>query len=251
MCAGLLPFSILFRRGRVPYPDSRTHVAIPFSINIQSSMSRCREGVVLEEIAVLNNLTVTGWSSYKSQGSVSAYKTHDRDPLFFSEGLKLVWRNGEDTVGCGDMQHCPAQYCPPTSLRHDTVGTLEEQEVVKQEDEGRKTSGDVAASSSEKGWVPAVYTSTVWVYEWPTQSSAPTVENDATQQDSQWLNQLRDSGLLDNKIAERAQNVLRRSDDETARRLLAVVRAYRVQGGDAARANGARQVARVVEDGSH
>jgi hypothetical protein len=55
---------------------------------------------------------------------MSAYKTHDRDPLFFSEGLKLVWRNGEDTVGCGDMQHCPAQYCPPRALSSDdTSGT--------------------------------------------------------------------------------------------------------------------------------
>ena len=36
---------------------------------------------------------------YKSGGSMSAYKTHERDPLFFAEGLKLVWRNGEDTVG--------------------------------------------------------------------------------------------------------------------------------------------------------
>eukprot|EP01043_Picozoa_sp_COSAG02_P044808 COSAG02_NODE_4035_length_5880_cov_26.342501_7_plen_158_part_00 len=147
------------------------------------------------------------------------------------------------------MQHCPAQYCPPTSLSgDDNLATLEKQEEEKQEDEGRKASGDVAPSSSEKGWVPAVYTSTVWVYEWPAQNSAPTVENDATQQDSQWLNQLRDSGLLGDEIAERAHNVLRRSDDETARRLLSVVRAYQVQKGDKARANGARQVARVVAD---
>jgi hypothetical protein len=183
---------------------------------------------------------------------VSAYKTHDRDPLFFSEGLKLVWRNGEDTVGCGDMQHCPAQYCPPTSLSNgDSVRTLEEPEVAIQEDEGRKAPRDVTTSSSEKGWVPAVYTSTVWVYEWPANKSGAAIEHDATQHDSLWLDQLHDSGLLDDQIAERAQSVLRGGDGETARRLLSVIRAYRVQEGDVARANGARQVARLVADGGH
>eukprot|EP00937_MAST-01D_sp_MAST-1D-sp2_P006755 g6755.t1 len=51
--------------------------------------------------------------TYKADGKVSAYKVHDRDPLLFSDGLKLVFRNGETTTGCGDEGHCPDQWCSP------------------------------------------------------------------------------------------------------------------------------------------
>ena len=55
----------------------------------------------------------SGLTYYDGAGGLSAYKTHDRDPIFFSDGLSLVWRNGEDTTGCGDTMHCPNQWCPP------------------------------------------------------------------------------------------------------------------------------------------
>ena len=44
----------------------------------------------------------SGLTYYDGEGTLSAYKTHDRDPVLFADGLQLVWRNGEDTAGCGD-----------------------------------------------------------------------------------------------------------------------------------------------------
>ena len=55
----------------------------------------------------------SGLTYYDHKGTLSAYKTHDRDPIFFDDGMTLVFRNSETTTGCGDTQHCPNQYCPP------------------------------------------------------------------------------------------------------------------------------------------
>ena len=55
----------------------------------------------------------SGLTYYDKKGTLSAYKTHDRDPLFFDDGMQLVFRNSESTTGCGDTQHCPNQYCAP------------------------------------------------------------------------------------------------------------------------------------------
>ena len=44
-------------------------------------------------------------------GKISSYKTHDRDPILFNDGFVLSFRNGEIVEGCGDMGHCPNQFC--------------------------------------------------------------------------------------------------------------------------------------------
>jgi hypothetical protein len=46
------------------------------------------------------------------------HKTHDRDPILFNDGLSLVFRNMEDTTGCGNVSHCPNQYCAPGAASH-------------------------------------------------------------------------------------------------------------------------------------
>ena len=55
----------------------------------------------------------SGLTVYDGKGTLSAYKVHDRDPILFDDGLQLVFRNMESTTGCGDMAHCPNQYCKP------------------------------------------------------------------------------------------------------------------------------------------
>eukprot|EP00662_Eupelagonemidae_sp_cell21_P016368 gene16368-24608_t len=49
----------------------------------------------------------SGLTYFDGHGTLSAYKTHDRDPLLFDDGFRLVFRNGEVTTGCGDPEHCP------------------------------------------------------------------------------------------------------------------------------------------------
>lgn len=65
---------------------------------------------------------------------LSMFKFFQRDPLFFSTGMSLVWRNQEDAA-------CPTSWPPPA------------EEAAK----------PVMASANT---APMVYTSYVWVYEW-------------------------------------------------------------------------------------
>jgi len=55
----------------------------------------------------------SGLSYYDGRGTLSGYKMHDRDPVFFNDGLVLTFRNNENTYGCGSMDLCPSQYCAP------------------------------------------------------------------------------------------------------------------------------------------
>ena len=45
----------------------------------------------------------SGLTYFDGHGTLSVYKNHDRDPLLFDNGFKLVFRNMEDTTGCGDF----------------------------------------------------------------------------------------------------------------------------------------------------
>jgi len=81
-------------------------------------------------------------------GTLSAYKTHDRDPLLFEDGFKLMFRNNEVTTGCGDTEHCPNQYCRPGEQPKHFDDIFNEQ-----------TPSRVADG--------ALYRTLVWVYEWP------------------------------------------------------------------------------------
>ena len=53
----------------------------------------------------------SGVTYYDGKGTLSVYKTHDRDPLLWDNGFQLIFRNMEDTTGCGDLEHCPNQWC--------------------------------------------------------------------------------------------------------------------------------------------
>jgi len=49
----------------------------------------------------------SGLTWYEGQGTLSAYKMHDRDPVLFNDGFQLIFRNNENTVGCGELDLCP------------------------------------------------------------------------------------------------------------------------------------------------
>ena len=55
----------------------------------------------------------SGLTFFDKSGSVGVYKTHDRDNVVWRDGMALVFRRCEDTSGCGDMMHCPNQFCSP------------------------------------------------------------------------------------------------------------------------------------------
>jgi len=49
----------------------------------------------------------------EGKGTLGAYKTMTEDPILFQNGMQLVFRRCESTAGCGSMELCPNQYCPP------------------------------------------------------------------------------------------------------------------------------------------
>ena len=129
----------------------------------------------------------SGLTYYDKKGTLSAYKTHDRDPLFFNDGLKMVFRNTESTTGCGDTNHCPNQYCAPGAAP-DPVPQLEAD----------------ALKTSRSPEVAADYNTLVWVYEWPATSTAeiplkkPAEDLDSTSDALAVVAQLGGAGLLSN-----------------------------------------------------
>jgi len=96
-----------------------------------------------------SGLTYKGAGNTPSAGEISAYKTHDRDPLLFNDGLVLTFRNGEVTTGCGDMGHCPNQFC--------SNGTAQAFSRPPEPQAGAK-----ARAPSD-----ADYETLVWIYQWP------------------------------------------------------------------------------------
>jgi hypothetical protein len=101
----------------------------------------------------------SGLTYYDKKGTLSAYKTHDRDPLFFNDGLKMVFRNTEDTTGCGDTTHCPNQYCAPGAAPDPSVPLL------------ARGARDAGGAPEQAPDVDADYNTLVWVYEWPAASA--------------------------------------------------------------------------------
>lgn len=51
----------------------------------------------------------SGLTFFDGKGALSAYKTHQRDPVLFVGGMNLTWRQMESTTGCGDTMNCPNQ----------------------------------------------------------------------------------------------------------------------------------------------
>ena len=98
----------------------------------------------------------SGLTYFDGKGVLSAYKTHDRDPIFFEDGMRLVFRNNELTAGCGDTGNCPNQYCPPGSS-----AVADHEEPAWLRDGKPNTAGP-----------PTQYETLVWVYEWPKPAEA-------------------------------------------------------------------------------
>jgi len=94
----------------------------------------------------------SGLTYYDHKGSLSAYKTHVRDPIIWQESTQLIWRCGEQTGGCGDMSHCPDRFCP--------VGHRDEPTHVQ-------------ASGQKALGTPAHYSTLVMFYTWPKITTAP------------------------------------------------------------------------------
>ncbi len=84
--------------------------------------------------------------------AMSAYRVHERDPIVFSSGIRLVWRNSEDPL------ECPFTWpWPPTGRAAS--------EHLQRAAEARKQR---APSASESQLVPVDVEFLVWTYEWDT-----------------------------------------------------------------------------------
>ena len=59
-----------------------------------------------------------GLTYYDGNGTLSAYKVHDRDPIMWHDGIKLVFRNCETTAGCGDLKALPQPVLSVEYYRH-------------------------------------------------------------------------------------------------------------------------------------
>ena len=117
-------------------------------------------------------------------GKISSYKTHDRDPILFNDGFVLSFRNGEIVEGCGDMGHCPNQFCrrnhsdgAPRNGNANGAGPGEDTP------RGAAAAGTAGAAASDgaplerdagKGGPDpdvtpnvAEYSTLVWMYVWP------------------------------------------------------------------------------------
>jgi len=76
------------------------------------------------------------------------------NPVLFSDGLKLISRNGENTTGCGDTEHCPNQCCAPGAGPDSTAFAA----LPKTRPAG---------INSGKGDPSAFYNTAVFTYGWP------------------------------------------------------------------------------------
>lgn len=86
----------------------------------------------------------------RTTNTLAAYKIHIEDPIVWSDGMRLRFRNCEETAGCGDMNHCPNQYCNAT-------------EKASQ----RQLQGSSPRLSSSTQDNAAEYSTLVFAYEWP------------------------------------------------------------------------------------
>lgn len=60
----------------------------------------------------------------RSTFTIAAYKTHDRDNVVWSDGMRLVFRACEDISGCGDINHCPNRFCNEAQLAYALASTV-------------------------------------------------------------------------------------------------------------------------------
>jgi hypothetical protein len=105
--------------------------------------------------------------TYKNDESftISAYRVHERDPVVFQNGLRLLWRNSDElpspTLDKAANYTPPSWLCPitfpwygTTATRASTLASEERTQVRAVEDGPYKR-------------LAAQATFLVWVYEWP------------------------------------------------------------------------------------
>jgi hypothetical protein len=81
---------------------------------------------------------------------------HDRDPLLFHDGFVLSFRNGETVQGCGDMGHCPNQFCSNRTATVPAVDIL-----------ASGADNETGGSGGRPDDARADYSTLVWIYVWP------------------------------------------------------------------------------------
>ncbi|CAE7886984.1 unnamed protein product [Symbiodinium necroappetens] len=103
-------------------------------------------------------LTYFNRSSY----TLAAYKTHIEDPVLWRDGMRLRFRNCEDTEGCGDVNHCPNKFCSAAASESSARSTEELPRAGAQhlKRERGSDAGDLAE-----------YSALVFSYEWPRETS--------------------------------------------------------------------------------
>jgi hypothetical protein len=149
----------------------------------------------------------SGLTYYDGKGVLSVYKIHDRDPLLWDNGFALVFRNMEDTTGCGDLEHCPNQFCKNGTRVDDGIPPP-----------------PFAATSG--GATDAFYNTVVMTYEWPRgaavrgQGRQPATE--ASTEALDFVIQLGKAGLIDSVVEVRLAKLLGDADPSAT----AVVQRY-------------------------
>jgi len=110
---------------------------------------------------------LTHFDTQSNPNKLSMYKLFWRDPVIFSNGLKLVWRNMEDA-------DCPTAW-PPASdaLSGDTIEDPEAEglDPLAYQYKSRRVPDAVQTATAQQTddgpkVAPMTYTSYTWVYEW-------------------------------------------------------------------------------------
>ena len=134
--------------------------------------------------------------------------------MLWHDQFSLVFRNCEVTSGCGDMQHCPNQYCAPGA--------------------GPKDVPPVRATRSN---TDAAYRTLVWTYEWPAGAEAPADSDSA----AAFIASLGAAELLSEPVELALLRKLAAGDQAVA----GIAAAYAGKGGGA-RERAARQLAALL-----
>ena len=159
-------------------------------------------------------------------GTLSAYKTHDRDPVFFNDGLALVFRNSETTVGCGDMDHCPNQFCVNNTQ---STNPLVRSHTGNGDKYGRGARYGGEASEGAKKSTNAMYKTLIWTYEWPqgTEEQAQAPDQAPGAADERLLAFVIELGVGGHLTEAEEASIVQRLAGADAARLVAAASAYR------------------------
>lgn len=93
----------------------------------------------------------------RTTSSVGAYRTHDRDPVLWHNGMRLVFRCNEQTQGCGALDSCPNQWCGTNRTGARAADKPSEASHSPKTPKG--SSSDLKETYE--------YSTLVWAYEWP------------------------------------------------------------------------------------